>query len=102
MNLGLKDWGIGTSIAVVIWLILPDILTRTEAAVLIFSLGWICAWVCSDIRDFFKNLKERRDQLRIRRKPDHRSGKVIDFTPKRKKHLWFVSTGTDRETIVMM
>jgi len=102
MNMDLKDWGIGISITFGAWLVLPDILTRMETAVLVLGVGWVLAMASSDIRQRLRIMKAERDRLRIKRKPDNRSGKVIDFTPRRRKHLWFVSNGSNHETIVMM
>jgi len=102
MNMDLKDWGIGLSITVGAWLILPDVLTRMETAVFVLGIGWILGMASSDIRQRLRIMRAERDRLRIRRKPDRRSSKVIDFSPKRRKHLWFVSSGSGRETVVMM
>ena len=102
MNMNLKDWGIGISITFTTWLILPDILTRTETAVFVLGIGWILAMASSDIRVRLKKLQEERARNTIKRKPDNRTGKVIDFSPRRAKHLWFVSHGSGRENVVMM
>ena len=97
-----RDVAVGAVVAFGTWLLLPDILSKAETACLIATIAWITACAVSDVRYRLAVLKAERERLTIRRKPSNRDSKVIDFAPRRRKHLWFVSTNGEKERLVMM
>lgn len=80
---GLKKTDVITSLSVAVasYLIAPDILTKAQTVLFIAALTLLGCLAACQIRQWMDEVRERREELRIKRKPK----KTVDFQLRKKQ-----------------